>query len=524
MAGRVSILGSDGRPVKTVTSRIGSADGRHEIVLDHVAGGYCATGYHSRSIAVTEGRNYSQGSGDQHQRFDRYILIDESRGQYRDNPLYSSAIETVVLYVLGNGFALRSEPKVEQLWRDWWRTPDITNRYSGEEVAATVLREILLCGDHLIVKTDKGLIDLIEAERVAKGSRSGSGITTDNLGRPTAYHVCNYNKNGQLNTARSTPYTPDKVIFLAVPCRPSELRGMPPMQSTFPMLHRITDIWDSETIARQLQSRLALAIKKENAGQLGYTESKDDDEQSGAEDVGALTTRVTELKYAIIAHLEPGEDVVPIGREAPGAGFDQMMRLFLRLAGLSLGLPLELMLLDWTQSNYSQSRAVLQQAYERFHRWQTKLIDFFYDPLLRWKLEQWESQKLLGNKQARNIKWEWITPTPPWIDPQKEMEAVSLKLDRGLTTHGRECKSLGLDRNDVNDDREEEFRDAIKRAQAIQKDTGVDVGWQQFAGAGSGTKAPAPPTQGGASTQPAKSEDRDAAEDPADQDKEDEDA
>jgi hypothetical protein len=56
-------------------------------------------------------------------------------------------------------------------------------------------------------------------------------------------------------------------------------------------------------------------------------------------------------------------------------------------------------------------------------------------------------------------------------------------LDRGLTTHGRECKALGIDRNDVNDAREAEIRDAIKRVQKIKEDTQVAVPWQVFAGA-----------------------------------------
>jgi capsid protein len=483
MGKSVTILGSDGRPVRTARQRTQSADGRHEIVMDGIGGAYAATGYHSRSIAVSEGQSYSQGSGEQHQRFDRHILVDESRGLDRDNPLYASIIDTAITYILGSGFSLQSEPKIEQLWNDWWRSPEITNRLSGGEVEQMVLREIILCGDHLIVKTKKGLIDLIESERLAQGNRTSTGIATDSLGRPTRFSVCAYGKNGMLNYSKETPYKADQVIFLACPRRPSELRGMPILQSTFAMLHRINDTCDAEAIAMQLQARLAIAIKKTQAAQMGYLESKDDAGQSTTEDTGAFTTRITELKYAIIAHLEPDEDVTTIERNIPGKDFPQSLRMFLRLMGLPLGMPLELVLLDWTQSNYSQSRAVIQQAYERFVKWQTKLIAFFYDPLLRWKLAQWEEQKLLGNKAAKNVKWEWITPTSPWIDPQKEMEAVGLKLDRGLTTHGRECKALGIDRNDVNDAREAEIRDAIKRVQKIKEDTQVAVPWQVFAGA-----------------------------------------
>ncbi|MEE9602470.1 MAG: hypothetical protein V3V75_04135, partial [Thermoguttaceae bacterium] len=148
--------------------------------------------------------------------------------------------------------------------------------------------------------------------------------------------------------------------------------------------------------------------------------------------------------------------------------------------GLPLGMPLELILLDWTNSNYSQSRAVLEQAYRTFTRWQHKLIGFFYEPLFKWKLAQWQTQSLVGKNPK--LEGTWITTTFPWIDQLKEAKAYGEKVERGFATHGQVCKSLNTDRTEVVVQREKEVRDAIDRAAKIKKETDVEVPWQIFAG------------------------------------------
>jgi len=179
-------------------------------------------------------------------------------------------------------------------------------------------------------------------------------------------------------------------------------------------------------------------------------------------------------------HAEPGEKITGIERNIPGKNFTESVRTFLRLLGLPIGCPLELILLDWTQSNYSQSRAVLEQAYENFVGWQKKLIDFFFAPLFQWRLAAWQSASLVSKKAK--IEANWITPTFPWIDQLKEAQAQAAKIDRGFVTHSAVCKSLKTDREEVIDQREKEVREAIERSKKIEADTEVAVPWQIFAG------------------------------------------
>ena len=151
------------------------------------------------------------------------------------------------------------------------------------------------------------------------------------------------------------------------------------------------------------------------------------------------------------------------------------------MIGLASGMPLELILLDWSQANYSQSRAVLEQAYQTFCDWQDLLEDLHYQPLFDWQLNA--LLKEAGAKApAEGVIVEWTRPAFAWIDQLKEAQARGLKMDRGFALHADVLKELGRDREQVVMGREREIRDAIEKAKQIKADTGVDVSWQLFCG------------------------------------------
>jgi len=156
--------------------------------------------------------------------------------------------------------------------------------------------------------------------------------------------------------------------------------------------------------------------------------------------------------------------------------FSNSLLIFLRLLGLPLGLPLEVILLDWTKSNYSQSRAVLEQAYQTFLGWQQLLRQYFLDPVLRWKLAEWQIAL------PADAWWEWNAPTFPWLDQLKEAQAQAKKLSCTMTTLDAVCKGLRSDRRAIVKQRSIEIREAIKEAQKITKETGETVDWRLFAG------------------------------------------
>lgn len=459
----------------------------NRITIEGQFGRYTALGFRSASIAERESRSYSQGSGDAHSRYDRPRLINQSRSFYRDNGLYKGMIDRAIDYMVGPGYSLQVNTdnsnfnkRLEGLWNSWNFKPEIRGLLLGFETAQMFLREAILCGDIGGIKTNKGVLQLTEAEQINGGNQSKDGIDKNMFGVPTGFWVSGYNDHGYLNTKTSRKIEPKDFLFMTNPDRPSSTRGVPACQSAFPMLHRINDVCDSEAIAMQLLSRLAVSLTREQADQRSLIDSKVDPAKSGTDTTGQLGARLTELEYALIFHARPGEKIEGIEHNIPGKNFGESLRTFLRLLGLPLGLPLEIVLLDWTNSNYSQSRAVLEQAFQSFIKWQKKLEGFYYTPLFEWKLSVWKNAGLLGNR--KEIPYSWIKPTFPWIDQLKECQAKGMMIDRALMTHSEACKSRGQDREEVIEGRKKEIIEAINIAGDIKKQTGVEVDWKLFAG------------------------------------------
>jgi len=469
-----------------VRKPITRSGGRPVIIEDRRRGFYTSLGYRSAKVATREGRSYVSYPGYSHDERDRKSLIAQSRDFMRNNAIYQGMIDRAVSYIIGNGFELQvnsgspnTDRKIEGLWRDWLKRPEIRNVLSGSEVAEMVCREVMTAGDTAVLLTDKALIQLFEAEQIEGKKPYANGIKKDDYGRPREFKLCPW-KNNRVDSRNGKEVKAENVLYIAKPGRPSQIRGVPAAQSAFPMLHRINDVCDSEAIAMQMLSRLAVSVQREQGPEEGYTASREDPNKTSDSTEGDLATRMTELDYAIMFWGKPGEDIKGIERNIPGKNFGDSVRMFLRILGLPLGMPLELILLDWTKSNYSQSRAVLQQAFQMFGKWQAKMVDFFYDPLFKWRLAAWQEQKLIGRRDK--LKFDWIKQTFPWIDQLKEATAYSTQVERGFITHGQVCKSLNTDRAEVIDQREKEVRDAIARAKAIEEDTGEKVSWKIFAG------------------------------------------
>ncbi len=448
-------------------------------------GEYTALGYRSATIARREGRTPQRLSGEAHQLYDRIELIGQSRMFMMDNAIYKGLIERAVSYIVGDGFTIQSKCVnkdtrllVEKRWKAFWKKPEITNTMSGTDCEKMTSREVLTCGDTGTLKTTQNKIQLFEAEQITKSELGDIGIDRDAYGRPVAFYVGGYKKYGYIDKRTIKPYTPQQFLFISTPERPSCIRCVPPCQASFPMFHRIDDVCDSEAIAWQLLARLALSQTQEHGREVAFAESKEDDESNKE-----FKTRITELDYALIFHGKPGEEIKGIERNIPGKDFSASLRMFLRLAGLPIGLPLEIILLDWTQSNYSQSRAVLLQAFLAFLGWQDKNADFFLSPIFEWQVINDIVDGIYKDlDQTGILEHDWIKPAFPWIDQLKEALAWCAKLNQGLSLHATVLKSLGEEREDFNNERQKEIEDAIDRSKAIKEKHGVEVPWQIFAG------------------------------------------
>lgn len=442
----------------------------HQGITPHI-GRYTALGYDASSTLQKVDARYTGGNrpGYEHERFSRAQLIAQSRDFVRNNMLYRGIIERAIDFAIGGGFALQADdPEVDRLWDEYISSAEISGRYNGAKLPRAVAREFFYTGEAL-VKLVPGLrLQLLESEQIGTaGALNDSGIIYSIEGKPQSFRVYPWSSYG-LTSFSMVPAS--DMLYVVDYERPSSQRGMPVLQSVFPMLHRISDVCDSEALAWQMLSRVFLKHKSDNPINPFETTTTNG---------GGLD--VTELPYALVANIGENDDLETMARDIPGQDFPQTLTTFCRLLGLPLGIPLELILMDWTKSNYSQTKAALMLCWERFRAIQSVFLNDFYEPLFNRLANYWVAQGLIPNTpEAR--KHRFIPPQFPWIDAMQEVQAYEKKMSLGLITHGETLKALESERSHVLDARELEIKDAIKRAEAIKKDTGVSVPWEYFAG------------------------------------------
>lgn len=452
-------------------------------------------GYRAAAEARASGRVLaSGGSGDYHLRWDYQTLRRQSQEFDRDNGLYHGLINRALDNIIGSGFRLqartdnaKTNATIERLWAEERDGLEIRGLDDFHGIERLGLRHLLVDGDVGAIKLEDGRIQIVEAERITDGSSPGSlGIELNEVGVPTAFLVADYDQWGQIR-GKSRTIGADAFIFMAHRQRISQTRGIPAQVCNFPMFHRINDVLDSEAIAWQILSRIAIIINQRDAARIGQLQTTEDQSASEAD----LATRYQDIGDALIFRGEPNEEVRGVEHNIPGQNFAQNITMYLRLLGLPLGFPLELVLLDWSQTTYSSARAALEQAYRMFAVWQGLLRRAWHGPIYR----HWIASKVAtGRLPARPdiARHEWLVPPFPWIDPKAEAESKLTMVRGGFALHSDVLKSENRDRDEFIDQRAAEIRGAIMAAKRLEAETGTPVPWQHFAGLEADTERQAP--------------------------------
>ncbi len=507
-AGARKVAVGEGRPTRQhrVAGRVRYGPAGVERVSTPQAGGTQGTGYSSPVVLGQVDGVWTGGigrSGESQAWYQRGVIDAYSRHFYRTNNIYQGVINKSTSYVVGRGFSLQARTadtawnaRAESLWREWSKMPDLKGRMNLHRMARMMMREYYLMGEALALKTSAGLVQIIEKEQVRDGNNvRGNGLTVDALGRVTAFKVQEYNRESGMLFGESRDLDARHVCWIMDPERPSTERGMPKLQSVFPLIHRLNDIQDSEALSWQMLSRIVMAVLSD--GQF------DPNAESGADTDSDPAEQLYETDYAVFWKGRVGEKLQNIEHNIPGMNFPDSMRMFLRLLGLPVGLPLEIILLDWSGGNYSQAKAVLEQYYQQCQTDQDLLEENFYRPLYLWKVGYWMQTGLLGpNDEWR--KHEFLRPAWPFLDQEKEIRAQQMRVESGLATHAEVLSSTHRDRGELVRELVEEAISAAAAAKEVETATGRPCSSKRFMGLSEGkTEAAvnAGKAEGGAATE-----------------------
>ena len=450
------------------------------------------TGYSNHGASRTKksflGWNFKGGDVTQDIYKNLDILRQRSRDLYMGAPLTTGAIKTIITNVVGNGLKVKPlikydqlgisadkskelETQIKQHFELWNKCKvDISGTMTFDEVQSLVLLTTLVSGE-CFVKLNYFTsqrnpytlrLQIIEPDRIiaprGKEKEYIAGVKLNSNGEIEAYSVSSVHPLGLDNKIeyKDVPvYTSQgtlQMIHLFNNERPEQLRGIPLLSPVIEVMKQLSRYTEAEIAAAVVGSMFALFIKKDlpNTDGLGASPT---DEASSVDP----SEKSFELAPGIIVDLEPGESIETANPGRPNSGFESFVIALLRQVGSAIEVPYELLIKHF-ESSYSASRASLLEAWKMFRKRREWFVDNFtqvvYEEFLRElylgglvDMKDYDINPLIM-KAYSNAQWNG--PSQGQIDPLKEINAASKRVELGISTRARETTELtGGDWEDV---------------------------------------------------------------------------
>lgn len=431
--------------------------------------------------------------------FNLDILRQRSRSLYMSAPIATSAIKTQRTNVIGSGLKLKCkidydflgitkeqaekwEKNAErefELWAEsvWCDTQRLNNFYELQQLA---LMSWLINGDGFaVIKHGEAKtwmpystrLHLIEGDRICNpntfatigsqqtisksdtGNRIYNGIEIDKDGAVVAYHVCNQypNSNVQNETKKWQRVEAfgkltgePNILHLMESERCEQYRGVPFLAPVIETLKQITRYTEAELMAAVVQSFFTAFIKVETPkNEMPFSDIIPSDEKMETD------ANSYELGAGTINVLGPNEDVVFGDPTRPSSGFDPFVTAMTKHIGAALEIPSELLTKSFMAS-YSASRAALLEAWKAFRMRRTWFANDFCQPVYELFLSEAVALGRINapgyfNDPSIKKAWckaNWNGPAPGQIDPVKEVNAATLRVEQGFSTREKETIEL----------------------------------------------------------------------------------
>lgn len=430
----------------------------------------------------------------------RRDLVDRARQLERESVLALAMLDASTLNVVGDGFRLQVHSddlgwnaEVEARWSEWAdKDADSRGLNTLDELLALTYRSRIRDGDVAALLNTDGTLRLVESDEIAtpegafRPEKGVDGIDLDENGRPKAYHIVKTTQPyGDRRTyAHDADVVPaERVLFLPRRQRLGQTRGISAFSGIAWIFDQVDGQIESVTVAARMAACFGLIFKREARFDPTGLSKVTDEHGTSRKNFG--------VSPGMFLELDPGESIEQIQGQHPHQNFGEFIRLLTRLCARPFGLPLEVALLDFSQSNYSSSRGALLQAWQTW-KCEQAILKRFMSRIFAWKLSEWMKDGLGAGPKKNADKHAWMTPGWQWVDPTKEIQAAMMAVEAGFDTASSVAARHGFDF--------EENMTARKRELEIAKRNGIKLAKSTLTRDEEPPKtdAPAQPSGGGA--------------------------
>ena len=419
------------------------------------------------------------------------LLRSRSRDLYAGSPLGRGAVDRIVLNAIGSGLKLNvridpdmlgmSEDKAAD-WAtrveaefDWWASSkdcDYSRMMNFYELQVLAFRSVLIDGECLALMPDREnsesvyplSVMLLEAERLSdplrrpSGKMIDEGVELDAGGKPCAYWIANRNPEQELMNQPRLEYHRVKlfgyksgrrnILHLMLSERIGQHRGVPLLAPVIEPLKQLTRYTDAELMAAVVSGMYSIFFEHTPREDGSYGE-EDYASDSGMGGIPGLEDITQEQMYGLIMDLPEGVKPVGVSPGRPNQNFSMFVENLVKQVGGALGIPAELLFMQFTAS-YSASRGALLEAWKLFRFWRSWFAANFCQMIY----EEWLTEAVLSGRvnapgyfddpfKQKAYAWaEWVGPAQGQLNPLQEVNASIAKIGANLSTYQREAGEL----------------------------------------------------------------------------------
>ena len=360
----------------------------------------------------------TMGAGaDYHYRSDAdYLWMQEiARDLYRNDPVIGQLTDRAVVNTIGSGFSPDPDTgddgankDLKARWDEESRDPDLCSpdfelTFHDQETMA--LREMFVPGDVFGVPTPEGTVELRESHRCRSPHRTKKnmvhGVEMDKkTRRRLRYYFTNEPidplkpasqiKASDLTSVDARDEDGEAQVFhVFSPKRASQTRGITAYAPIIVPAGMFDDLNFTQLFAAQMHSHWLVVRQRDKT----FFENNPTEQPIGTPSTTYTGTRRMEETAPGMELLGmPGETLQPWSPNVPNPEFFSHAKLILTLLGINLGMPLVLVLLDASETNFSGYRGAVDQARLGFRYNQRVLVNRWHVPYWRMKVNHWADE------------------------------------------------------------------------------------------------------------------------------------
>ena len=466
----------------------------------------------SRFVRRRTGLAPQGGSADYHYRTETqyYNDIEKARDMDRNDSIVGQTIDRAVANEVQDGFSLDPQTGDKDLndhlyykWMEWAENPelcDISGEYVWHDYEQHASRSQKLDGDCVVLGLDSGELQFFEAHEIQTRSKQENtflGVTTGEFGRHEKYWIM---QDPLLPMSQKEDSRPVDVrnsdgirqlFHIYNSKRMNQTRGVTALAPIFSLAGMFEDIQFAKLVQQQVVSCFAVFREQAVVANGGLPTKNTDYGASSIETSAAGTRYIENIAPGMEIIGKPGEKLQGFSPNVPNAEYFTHVKLMLQMIGVNLGLPLCLVLMDGSETNFSGWRGAVDEARKGFKSNQRNLVNRLHKPVYQWKLSQWIAEDSDLKSAADKLgpafyRHKWNAPRWSYIDPVGDAQGDQLRLQNGLTSPRRLHAERGAEWEEVADEIVADMLYAIRAAKTAAESLnatfsdGQPVQWREL--------------------------------------------